>query len=213
MRIAATYQEVRERMRPGDVLAFSGKGNFSELIKWATRGPVSHVGMVLHAELKFPGKTWTRPYYNQVVESTSLGGFSGVAISRCSRRLAAYDGAVWWLPLSEEIRSRLNEQRLIEFVLDAEGKPYDVPQAIFSALDFGGPLTRNVEDFAAFFCSELLAGGLEAGRAVPPVNASEVTPLDLCSWAIYEADYYQLKGEPAKITAYNTRDPAGWTVG
>ena len=36
----AWYDEVRNMMRPGDIIAFSGKGDFSELIKWFTRSSV-----------------------------------------------------------------------------------------------------------------------------------------------------------------------------
>ena len=36
----AEYRDVRHLMQPGDILAFGGKGNFSELIKWSTRSVV-----------------------------------------------------------------------------------------------------------------------------------------------------------------------------
>lgn len=42
-----TYQEARKLMAPGDVIAFGGKGDFSELIKLATFSTVFHVGVVL----------------------------------------------------------------------------------------------------------------------------------------------------------------------
>ena len=45
--IPVTYDEVRNKMRPGDVIAFGGKGHFSEIIKWATRAPVSSVGTMV----------------------------------------------------------------------------------------------------------------------------------------------------------------------
>ena len=34
------YSKVRNQMRPGDVIAFGGKGHFSEIIKFATRSVV-----------------------------------------------------------------------------------------------------------------------------------------------------------------------------
>jgi cell wall-associated NlpC family hydrolase len=49
------YLDARNKMRPGDVIAFSGKGNFSEIIKWATRASVSHVGVVLQSKLLIEG--------------------------------------------------------------------------------------------------------------------------------------------------------------
>lgn len=55
-RKSAKYQSVREKMKPGDVIAFSGKGNFSEIIKWATCSSVSHVGVILQSKLLIDGE-------------------------------------------------------------------------------------------------------------------------------------------------------------
>jgi len=41
------YQNVRSKMKPGDVIAFGGKGHFSEIIKFATFSNASHVGVIL----------------------------------------------------------------------------------------------------------------------------------------------------------------------
>ena len=209
------YEEARNRMRAGDVIAFSGKGEFSDIIKWATRAPVSHVGVILQSRLLIDGNPQAG-FFNQIIESTSLNGFSGVTISRLSDRLATYAGEIWWLPLSDGVRGKLDAKKFYDFLLHQDHKPYDVPQAIKSALDaldnatLIGGLTHNVEDFSKFFCSELVAAGLEAGGAVGHVNASEVTPIDLCMFAIYSSDYYQLKGTLRGIKGYNTLSPEGW---
>ena len=93
----ALYQDVRPKMKAGDIIAFSGKGNFSEIIKWATRAAVSHVGVILQSKLQIDGEPQSG-IFNQIIESTSLNGFSGVIISRLSDRLDTYDGEIWWLP-------------------------------------------------------------------------------------------------------------------
>ena len=215
-----TYEKARPLMQPGDVIAFGGKGHFSEIIKFATCSSVSHVGVILRT--KIPDDTDDR-FFNQIIESTSLNGFNGVNISRFSDRLANYEGELWWLPLKKKIRKeRFDSVAFYNFLfLQArERKEYDMPQAIKSALDvldqlpFGahGP-GYNSEDFSKFFCSELVAAGLEAAGAVGPVNASEVTPIDLCRWKIYEKTYYRLKGDATKrIPRYNSLDPQLWNV-
>ncbi|MFA5203188.1 MAG: hypothetical protein WC708_02190 [Lentisphaeria bacterium] len=211
----AIYQNVRDQMQPGDVIAFSGKGQFSEVIKWATRSGVSHVGVILQSQLLIEDKP-QEGFFNQIIESTSLNGFSGISISRLSDRLATYDGEIWWLPLSEVCRSRLNFKKFYDFLLHQEHKPYDTPQAVRSALDaldavpLLGKLTYNVEDFSAFFCSELVAAALEAGGVVKSINASEVTPIDLCMFNLYKDKYYQLKGKNKPIKGFNTTDPEGF---
>ena len=76
--------------------------------------------------------------------------------------------------------------------------------------------TLNPEDFSRFFCSELAAAALEEAGMVPRLNASEVTPIDLCQWAIYEPTYHQLfwdeqaLPEQREIKRYNSYDPALW---
>ena len=102
------------------------------------------------------------------------------------------------------------------FLLEKENLPFDIPQAISSASDdldelpLIGDMVRNKEDFSAFFCSELVTAGLEAGGLIQSTKCSEVTPLDLCQFAIYEATYYQLKGPETPIPGYNTLNPEGW---
>ncbi|MFH0783442.1 MAG: hypothetical protein V2B20_16020 [Pseudomonadota bacterium] len=209
------YQDARPKMKAGDVIAFSGKGDFSEIIKWATRAPVSHVGVILQSKLLIDGDSQSG-MLNQIIESTSLNGFSGVSISRLSDRLDTYDGELWWLPLSEKVNSAMDKKKFYDFLIHQERKEYDMPQAIKSALDVLdkvpviGKTTHNVEDFSRFFCSELVAAGLEAAGAISNINASEVTPIDLCSFSIFDSDYFQLKGNRKEIRGFNAIDPAGW---
>ncbi len=214
------YQEARTRMQPGDVIAFGGKGHFSEIIKFATCSDVSHVGVIL--QTKIVADTTDR-FFNQIIESTSLHGFNGVNISRFSERLDSYDGELWWLPLRQEIREKKFDAKAFYdflFTQAKDHKAYDMPQAVKSSLDVfdrvffeaNGP-SYNREDFSKFFCSELVAAGLEKAGAVGTVNASEVTPIDLCRWKIYQGTYYQLKGDTTKkISRFNTLSPSLWDV-
>ncbi len=130
---------------------------------------------------------------------------------------------MWWLPLNKQIREKsFDRSKFFNFLFNQakDRKPYDMPQAIKSAVDIGDDLpfgvtgpAYNKEDFSKFFCSELVAAGLEVAKAVNSVNASEVTPIDLCRWNIYEDSYYQLKGESSKrISRYNTASPSDWNV-
>jgi hypothetical protein len=89
-------------------------------------------------------------------------------------------------------------------------------QAIKSALDdfedapLFGQMTHSKEDFTSFFCSELVAAGLEAGGAIENVNCSEVTPMDLCKFSIFQERYYQLKGDRKLIEGYNRLRLEDW---
>ncbi|WP_243375276.1 hypothetical protein [Geotalea sp. SG265] len=209
-----TYEEAREKMQPGDVIAFSGKGNVSEVIKLFTKSEVSHVGVVY--KTKQINDSDPNRYINTLMESTSLEGFSGVIMTRLSDRIRDYDGNLWWLPLSQVSRSNLNVTKFFDFLVKQEGKAYDTKQAIKSALDaldntpFLRGTTYNKEDFSKFFCSELVAAALEEAGVINNVNASEVTPIDLCNFNIYDTTYYQLKGADTLIKGFNCVKPDGW---
>lgn len=209
------YNDARAQMKAGDVIAFGGKGNFSELIKWATRSTVSHVGVILQSRLLIDGQLQDG-MFNQIIESTTLNGFSGVTISRLSDRLDTYEGEIWWLPIRKGIHEAMDKKKFYDFLIHQDRKEYDTSQAILSALDAFdnlpviGRLTHNREDFSQFFCSELVSAALEAAGAIKSINASEVTPIDLCTFALFENDYYQLKGDQKEIRGFNTIEPTGW---
>lgn len=202
------YSEVRDQMLPGDLIAFGGKGRASSIIKRFTRSVVSHVGLVRHVQML--GAYNTSRYFNEIIESTSLDGVSGVQAARLSKRLEQYEGEAWWLPLTNEARKRFDETAFWNWLYEQEGKPYDIPQAILAGLDwldeFGG-VTVATEDFSALFCSELAAGALRAAGVLDTrsldnglrmINASEETPIQLCQRPIWKSPV-QLKGKPMRI--------------
>jgi hypothetical protein len=196
--MVSPYAEVRSRIQPGDVIAFGGHSPVSRLIRAATRSPISHVGIVRQTKVL---TDTTDRIFVELVESTTLDGFSGVTTQRLSVRVATFPGEVWWLPLSVAARSRFDERAFWEWVYAQDGKPYDALQAIGSALDLLIP--DQAEDLARLFCSELVAGALEAAGVLPALNASEITPADLVRLAIYDG-VVQLSGEPAAIPRFNS---------
>lgn len=202
----ARYDDVRPEILPGDVIAFSGKGHVSEIIKTISR-PVSHVGLVRHTRMV--GDPQAGRYFCEIVESTMTQAHGvGVQHARLSRRVDEYDGEVWWLPLADDVRGELDEVALFEFLYEQEGKDYDALAAVRAGLDvldeaLGG-LTKVAEDFARFFCSELVSAALEAGGVLPEINSSEVHPMDLCRFAIFRPDYYLLRGDKVEIPGVGT---------
>lgn len=203
----ATYDDIRSQIRTGDIFAFGGKSAFSEIIKTATRSGVSHVGIAMVADI--PDDDGGQRV--QLLESTIHAGTYGVVLSQLSRVVTLHPGEVWWLPLAAEPRAAIDHDRrgFEAFCLGQVGKPYDMSQAIGSALDLlDGLGAGNTEDFARFFCSELAAAALEHAGAFGAgisVNCSEVTPIDLCMFRLYER-CVQLKGDGtlASIKGFNS---------
>lgn len=167
-----TYNDVRHKILAGDLIAFSGKGFFSRLIKFWTCSKISHVGVV--RTVREDGRV-------EVIESTSLNGKSGVQVNRLSKRVSNYKGKVFWIPLSKESRATMNFPDFWEYLWKQDGKKYDFKQAIKAGLY----LWSTRENGAEMFCSELVTGAYEAGGIIPETNASEMTPQDVCDLPIY----------------------------
>ena len=185
------YYTHRNDIKVGDVIAFSGKANFSQLIKRATFSDISHVGIVINASFELGARR------NMLIESTTLSnGFSGVGITVLSKVLDDYDGEAWVYPLKEELDLDAKAQ-MTNWLFRQKGKPYDMGQAIRAGIDirvFGHDLLKNKEDFNKLFCSELVAEALERAGVIPAVNASEQTPADVCGYDCFEKRIL-LKGE------------------
>jgi hypothetical protein len=204
-------------MRPGDVVAFGGRSFISKLTKWLTHSDVSHVGVILQTGLRD-----NRPedFDNLIIESTG----KGVKTRLCSKVVNDYDGEVWWLPLNHELRrNRFDQRAFKDFLYRAkganrgEGASFDPLQALLAMIDQfddgTGGLTYSEEDLEEYYCAELVAAGLEHAGALPNINASEVSPIDLCRWALFETDYIQLRGDSNKrIRGHNTISPRAWQL-
>ena len=172
--IYTTYDEICHRIQPGDVIAFSGKGLISTLIRWKTRSVVTHVGCMLTNR--------------KLIESTTLKKKSGVSVVLLEERVRAYKGRMWWFPLQEEVVDKMYWDVYADFLLSHVGAKYDTLQAIFSAC-----LWWSREDFSKMFCSELVCGSLEVAGAIEDINCSEQTPIDSLRFPIF-TEYIQIRG-------------------
>ena len=179
------FDDIKNMLRPGDVVAFGGNGIVSDVVKLACHSHVSHVGCALSLD---PVK---------IIESTSLNGLVGVTINLLEQRLN-YDGEVWLLPLSDDIHRALNKTSFFNFMFDQNKKPYDFYGAAASALH----IERDKLDMSKFFCSELVVAGLEAGGLNITNRPDFVRPCDLCAMHIFSGEYYQLVGKPQIIDEY-----------
>lgn len=206
MLIPTTYAAIRAKVRQGDVIAFSGSGRISKTIELFTRSKVSHVGIaydILEDDVRRV----------KLMESTSLDGMSGVQETYLSERCAAYGGCMWWLPLSERVREKMDFERFRQALAEQKGKKYDFRQVLHHGWDLLKLFSQG-EDWRRIYCSELAAIGLKAGFALPMwINVSEVRPSDLCAFRIYSENYYQIRGDCLEINGYNQRNPLNWRNG
>lgn len=206
------YEEVRNEMRTGDVIVFGGRSVISRMTMRLTKSNVSHAAVVVQTRLRDS----TGPNFdNLIVESTKRGGYYGVIVSPASEVIKRYQGDVWWLPLQLKPEFR-NNIELTNFLYrdpkDTENRAaFDFLGGVYALFDqfdhmtnWLKNLTHSPEALNKFFCSELVAHGLERAEILRVDNASEVSPIDLCRLHLYKSVYYQLKGETQEIVGFNT---------
>jgi hypothetical protein len=162
-------------MKPGDLIAFQGKGFISSIIRLRTWCRITHVGGV--HKITHALSSWARV---DVIESTSLYGKAGVQLNHLSKHLDEYPGSMWWYPLSREARAWFDEEAYLAFCEETMGRPYDYRGALGSAVDWWDRLCLNPRNLEALFCSEHYAAALQiAGVLDTRRNASEMTPKDI----------------------------------
>lgn len=207
--VPVSLAQIRTRIQPGDVVAFSGKTRISGFIQLFTGSNVSHVAVVLEAP--------TVTSSGLMIESTSetllprKNEPDGVLISKIDERLAEYKGNIWLLPLSEEIRASSDWTRFREFLEEQRGKKYDRWQMVklinspLFRVPLLGRLFRNRENFNRLFCSELVSGALRSARVVRGISPSNTTPRQVARLPIYGSAVYQLKGEHVGLAGVGVR--------
>lgn len=275
-----SYENVRGRMQPGDVIAFSGTAVISTVIKLVTSSHVSHVGIIVPSDYLEDDDAGDGAAIAEATES-------GIRICSLSTRYS--DETVenlWWLPLRADMRPRLedNWEGFRQYLSDYNRAPYDylqaamlglmlleptldsvnpnlyedirqciedilnrgsgaddqeregsIGQSVLSGLsqvlndndpmltgllhlllegDTSENLSRrldNEEEFEHLFCSEFVTGALRAGGVIHNINPSEITPIELCRFNIYEDNYTQFKvTEATTIRGFNCMDISRW---
>jgi len=161
------YRAVQDRMKTGDLLQWRSNSLIGALIRWRTQSDVNHSSLVIRLA-EYEGLE-RRRYTTEALEH-------GTVLNLLSRRLEAFDGECWWLPLCDGWNDR--RQVIGEKALALIGIPYDYGSIVLQI--FG----RVSMDARSLFCSEYcaIAYGLE-GQAP--------TPADMPSLGIFK--------EPVKI--------------
>ncbi|HEX8691244.1 MAG TPA: hypothetical protein VF746_02290 [Longimicrobium sp.] len=180
-----TYQEVRERLKTGDLLLFSGTSAISTTIKFCSGGRWSHVGMVV----RLPGRDepflWESTTLVDVPDAETGLARPGVQLVTVAERVATYRGEIMLRPLDrpltppmlarlEEVRHRFAETEFERSRLQQLRAAYDGP---------GG--ASPGEDLSSVFCSELVAEAYQAMGLLPEwpegPPSNEYVPLDFCA--------------------------------
>lgn len=167
--LTLSYREVRERIRDGDVLCFTGRTVLSRFIMRLSRGKFSHSGLAF----------WWADRL-MVLQVELLPGVQALPVSRA---VGAYDGRVEWFSLKDELRTEARIDALRRVAQMRLGDPFSVLDLVLIGLHYsiGTPLPGGRRTNHEFVCSQFVAhcyatAGLDLEPAKPDIGT---TPDDL----------------------------------
>lgn len=187
------YENIRTLMKPGDVIAFSGKDIPSAVVKLGTRSRYVHVAIVLCVNHFHPcgdSVLIAESHIDSSLPSVGTGEcILGVQTQWLSHRLATCQGPVWWAALKSPLTDAgmLNMQTWL-YAVEQQRIPYDFVQAVGAAVDCLDCIgLTNPTNYDYLFCSELVTRSLQlAGVIDESINASEQTPVDVMSFPCFK---------------------------
>jgi hypothetical protein len=194
------YTDVRNKLRPGDIVVFSGVQPISWLIKFYSNSPVTHAGIVTDV---FGASDV------QLSESTIENGKNGVQTNPLSTTLAGYGrgSSASGLLLRDEIRAKIDWTKFYAFITACTGQvKYDV-KGLFLFLAASAPLfgqfVSQSEDPKQMFCDAWVIAVLEACGVLCGINYRKMKPQDLVEMALYQPAPLPLLGN-LKLKRFNT---------
>ena len=149
-----SYSQIKDCMKPGDVIAFSKQSPISWLIELITDSEVAHVGVVLPAKLLIDGEPHGERF-NLVAEATASCESESPDSVVCKRIIMVRSGGCRWVAaIDKKLEPKLDD--FCQFLLDGDGAPYDLEGAIIEGLQ---ELTGKKRSFSNFARSLFRDGG------------------------------------------------------
>jgi len=173
------YDDIRDELNTGDIVLFSGKGGFSDLIKFFSDSKWSHVGMVVKSEELDMILLWESTGLSDLNDIEDGVAKQGVQTVALSARIEDYNGNISVRKFLGDVSPGMHSA-LRAFRKESKNKDYEKSrwELANSLLDFAW-LKENEEDFSSFFCSELVAEALEKmGIMNGDLAANEFIPKD-----------------------------------
>ncbi len=177
--MTTAYQSIRNDLKTGDIVLFSGKGGISTGIKWGTLSKWSHVGMILKLpEYNFV-TVWESTTLSSTIDLDTNTPRKGVQLVPLSARVNGYDGDIAVRSLDGVSNNQINIAALMDLRRDVTGRPYEESKIELVKAAYDRPLGRNSEDLSSLFCSELVAEAYQRlGLLDERKPSNEYTPAD-----------------------------------
>ncbi|NJM44950.1 MAG: hypothetical protein HC860_01325 [Alkalinema sp. RU_4_3] len=183
------YQSIRSLIKPGDVIAFSGKDLPSEVVKLATQSEYVHVAIVIWRDAN--NILIAESHIDLSLPSVGTGKKAlGVQLQWLDDRLAQQQSPTWWAALKTPLdEAGLAKLRQWSQEIESQNIPYDFLQAIGVGLESLGLKRYNQQDDRAYFCSELVTCALQlAGAIDDQLNPARQTPASVMAFSCFEPE-------------------------
>lgn len=177
--MTTAYSTKRGELKTGDIILFSGKGAFSDIIKYGTFSKWSHVGMVL----KLPGyeflTVWESTTLSNIADLDTKKPRKGVQLVALSDRVHQYSGSIAVRQLQGGSLDEGAIDNLMGLREEIKGKEYEKDKLELIKAAYDGPFGKNSEDLSSLFCSELVAEAYQRlGLLDETKPSNEYTPAD-----------------------------------
>lgn len=173
------YSSIRAELKTGDIVLFSGKSAFSNIIKYGTMSKWSHVGLVLNIPEYDFLTVWEATTLNNIVDLDTQTPTKGVQLVPLSDRVQKYSGDISIRQLRGADLPASAVADLMRLRKALRGKPYERGKMELFKAAYDGPCGDNNEDLSSIFCSELVAEAYQSlGLLEENTPSSEYTPGD-----------------------------------
>ena len=177
----AHYADLRDDLKMGDLILYSGKETISNVIKLVTSSRWSHIGMVFDLPEYDFVTVWEATTLSNARDLTSGKFGKGVQLIPLSERVRIYDGEIAMRRLQPPVTA---EQviALVQLRRQLRGKPYEEDNMGLIRSAYDGTFGTNQEDLTSVFCSELVAEAYQSmGLLSESLPSNEYTPADFSS--------------------------------
>ena len=174
-----SYSIIRNELKTGDLVLYSARGAFSDVIKYGTLSKFSHVGMVMRIPEYDFLTIWESTMPSNIDNLESSPPRMGVQLVPLSDRVHKYSGDIAVRQLKGASLPTGTLLKLMELRKQLRSKSYkhEKVQLLKSAND--GPFGHNHKDLSAIFCSELVAEAYQClGLLTDEKSSNEYTPAD-----------------------------------
>lgn len=191
--MTVSYSNIRGDLKTGDIVLFSGKGAFSDIIKYGTLSKWSHVGMILNIPEYDFLTVWESTTLSNIKDLETDRPRKGVQLVPLSDRVQKYSGDITVRQLQGDDLPDNSLRKLMDLRRELKGKEYERSKLELIKSAYDGPFGNNKEDLSSIFCSELVAEAYQRlGLLAEDKSSNEYTPADFSQKRMKElqGDFY-----------------------